>query len=113
MERFQLTDQANTQIGTPGIKKTLSGGERKRLSLGTEILSDPQILFCDEPTTGLDSNMAYKVMVILRNLTESGITVICTIHQPSSKIVALFSQIMLMTNGEIAFVGSNKGKSYF
>ena len=58
LDQFQLNDQANTQIGNPGIKKTLSGGERKRLSLGTEILTDPEILICDEPTTGLDSSMA-------------------------------------------------------
>ena len=58
LHQFQLEERANTKIGTPGVKKTLSGGERKRLSLATEILADPLILFCDEPTTGLDSTMA-------------------------------------------------------
>lgn len=108
LDQFQLTDQAFTQIGTPGIKKTLSGGERKRLSLGTEILADPRILFCDEPTTGLDSTMAQRVITILEELRMQGMTIVCTIHQPSSKIFSIFSHIMLMSQGEIAFLGTRQ-----
>ncbi|CBY12648.1 unnamed protein product [Oikopleura dioica] len=88
------------------LKKTLSGGERKRLSLASEILSNPKILFCDEPTTGLDSTMALKVMEVLLKLSKNGMTIVCSIHQPSSKIISIFSHLILMSKGEFAYFGS-------
>lgn len=98
---FELKDVEHTQIGIPDLKKTLSGGERKRLSLASEILSDPKILFCDEPTTGLDSTMAMKVIEVLVNLSKKGMTIVCSIHQPSSKIISMFSHLILMAKGKI------------
>jgi len=55
-------------IGVPGRVKGLSGGEMKRLSLASEILTDPSLMFCDEPTSGLDSFMAHQVVSILKTL---------------------------------------------
>ncbi|CAG5079727.1 Oidioi.mRNA.OKI2018_I69.PAR.g9340.t1.cds [Oikopleura dioica] len=102
---FELKEVEHTQIGIPDLKKTLSGGERKRLSLASEILSDPKILFCDEPTTGLDSTMAMKVIEVLVNLSKKGMTIVCSIHQPSSKIISMFSHLILMAKGEFAYFG--------
>ncbi|CAG0895867.1 unnamed protein product [Darwinula stevensoni] len=92
-------------IGEPGANKSLSGGERKRLAFATEILRDPSVLFCDELTTGLDSFHACRLVGILRDLSGRGKTVVCSIHQPSSDVFALFDRIMLLADGRVAFAG--------
>lgn len=63
-------------------------------------------MFCDEPTSGLDSFMALSVVQVLKNMAHLGKTVVCTIHQPSSEIFALFDKILLMSEGRTAFLGS-------
>lgn len=66
--------------------KGLSGGERKRTSIGYELITDPNLLLCDEPTSGLDSKTALKIVKILKNeARNNNMTVICTIHQPGSE----------------------------
>ena len=83
-------------IGKPDQgEKGISGGQRKRLSLASEVLTNPAIMFCDEPTSGLDSFMATSVVEVLRTLASQGRTVICTIHQPSSQIVQLFDKVIV------------------
>ena len=84
---------ALTVIGTPGLSKTISGGEMKRLSIASEILVDPPIIFADEPTSGLDSYLASAVCQTLKDLARNGTTVLCTIHQPSSEIFDIFGKI--------------------
>lgn len=69
----------NTKIGGP-LVKGVSGGERKRTSIGVELITDPTLIFLDEPTTGLDSFTATSVIETLRELAMSGRTVISTIH---------------------------------
>ncbi|KAI5634673.1 ABC-2 type transporter domain-containing protein [Phthorimaea operculella] len=95
-----------TRIGGLDGRKTLSGGERKRLAFATELLTDPGLLFCDEPTTGLDSSSAQKLMTLLRASAAQGKTVICTIHQPSSELMALFDRLVLLAEGRVAFAGN-------
>ena len=85
-----------TEIGTPEVTKTLSGGELKRLSVATEILNNPPLIFADEPTSGLDSYLALTVMNSLKDLAASGTTILCTIHQPNSDIFASFGNLMLL-----------------
>lgn len=63
-------------------------------------------MFCDEPTSGLDSFMALSVVQVLKSMAQMGKTIICTIHQPSSEIFALFDKILLMAEGRTAFLGS-------
>ena len=74
-----MTKCQNTKIGG-ALVKGVSGGERKRASIGVELITDPQLIFLDEPTTGLDSFTAASVMETLRALAASGRTVISTIH---------------------------------
>lgn len=84
----------------------LSGGERKKVNLAGELLTEPDILFCDEPTTGLDSFSALAVLNTLRNLATRGRkAVICTIHHPTSDAFQCFSDIVLVKKGEIYYQG--------
>ncbi|XP_054160065.1 protein white-like [Oppia nitens] len=100
-----LTKCANTLIGSPETEKGISGGERKRLAFASELLMNPSIMFCDEPTSGLDSFMALNVVEVLHDMAQSGRTVICTIHQPSSEVFAIFSHLLLMADGRVAYLG--------
>lgn len=85
IEQLGLSDCCDTKIGST-MKKGISGGERKRTSIGIELITDPSIIFLDEPTTGLDSTTALQVVQLLRNLANEGRTVVSTIHQPSSEV---------------------------
>ncbi|KAI5698839.1 hypothetical protein M8J75_012618 [Diaphorina citri] len=90
----------NTQLSR------LSGGEKKRVSLAVQMLTDPPFLFCDEPTTGLDSFSAGTVIAVLRSFTQRGKAVLCTIHQPASGIFELFDRVILMVpGGRVAYQG--------
>eukprot|EP01100_Stratorugosa_tubuloviscum_P002234 TRINITY_DN1509_c2_g1_i1.p1 TRINITY_DN1509_c2_g1~~TRINITY_DN1509_c2_g1_i1.p1 ORF type:complete len:639 (-),score=286.02 TRINITY_DN1509_c2_g1_i1:94-2010(-) len=114
IEDLRLTKVANSQVGSSDFRG-LSGGEKKRLSIGCELITDPMLLFLDEPTTGLDSYNSLIVMETLQRLaSKQGRTVICTIHQPSSNIFQLFDQLMLMSNGKLAYLGpANLAIDYF
>lgn len=80
--------------------KGISGGERKRTSIGYELISDPACIFLDEPTSGLDSFTAYSIIDLLRRIAkEKNRNVIFTIHQPSSDIWSMFDNVMLMVEG--------------
>jgi len=78
---------------TSGVKRGLSGGERKRVSIAVELITYPKILFLDEPTSGLDAYTARVIMTMLRKLAFMGHTVVATIHQPSAKIFQLLDQL--------------------
>uniref|UniRef100_A0A0N4Z3Y7 ABC transporter domain-containing protein n=1 Tax=Parastrongyloides trichosuri TaxID=131310 RepID=A0A0N4Z3Y7_PARTI len=108
MRELGLLKCQNTLIGSADNKKGISGGEAKRLAFASELLNNPSILFCDEPTTGLDSFMAESVIQTLKKLTENGRTVICTIHQPSSQIYFQFDKVYFLANGRIAYYGEPK-----
>lgn len=79
VSELRLSKCQNTKIGGP-LVKGVSGGERKRTSIGVELITDPTLVFLDEPTTGLDSFTATSVMETLKELAESGRTIISTIH---------------------------------
>lgn len=70
----------------------VSGGERKRASVGVDLIGGPSLMFLDEPTSGLDSFLALSVAEQLRNLADSGRTVVTTIHQPRSLVFQMFSR---------------------
>ncbi|XP_048579141.1 protein white-like [Nematostella vectensis] len=96
---------ADTMIGIPGRMRGISGGEKKRLSFASEVLTDPAILFADEPTSGLDAFMAQTVITTLQKMAAQGRTVVCTIHQPSSEVFAMFDSLLLLAEGRVAFHG--------
>ena len=62
------------------MRKTISGGERKRTAIGVEMITDPQVLLLDEPTSGLDSHKALQIVYFLKKLAEKGKTILSTIH---------------------------------
>ena len=73
-----------------------------------QVLTDPPILFCDEPTTGLDSFSAMSIIKLMKEMSSRGKIVLCTIHQPSSELFAMFQQIILLSDGRIIFIGETK-----
>lgn len=85
-------------------KKGVSGGERKRTSIGYELITNPSLLFLDEPTSGLDSHSAQKVVELLREEAQRGMTILATIHQPSSQVFNLFDKVLVLTShGQVAY----------
>lgn len=98
-----------------GRLEALSGGERKRVSLAVQLLTDPPLLLCDEPTTGLDSYTASSVVALLRQLASRGKAVLASVHQPASGIFELFDTVsLLVPGGRLAYFGEvNGAKNYF
>lgn len=95
---FGLNDCANTLVGGP-LLKGISGGEKRRLSLAVEMLNDPAVLIVDEVTSGLDAATAHNVMLRLKAISESGRTVILTLHQPRSDIYHLLDNVIVLAKG--------------
>ncbi|XP_055300850.1 protein scarlet [Sitodiplosis mosellana] len=111
--RVGLLHCVNTRIGDTDKGKALSGGEKKRLSFAAELLTNPVLLFCDEPTTGLDAYSAQQLVSILVRLTKQGTTIMCTIHQPSSQIFSMFHKLLLLADGRVSFIGTPDGAISF
>ncbi|XP_058495681.1 broad substrate specificity ATP-binding cassette transporter ABCG2b [Solea solea] len=105
LQDLGLTDCANTKIGTEFIRG-VSGGERKRCSIGMELITSPSLLFLDEPTTGLDSNTANSLIKLLHDMSRRGKTVIFSIHQPRYSIFKQFDHLTLMHKGEVVYAGA-------
>ncbi len=104
LDELGLTVCADTRIGTV-FQKGISGGQKRRVSIGIELLTLPQILFCDEPTSGLDSAAAQSVIEVLSRLARGGRVVIATIHQPSSSVFARIDKLYLLSAGLPIFFG--------
>jgi hypothetical protein len=91
-----------------GFGLGVSGGERKRLCIAIELIRQPSLILLDEPTSGLSAADALSVVEVLHNLTNSGCTVITSLHQPRSSIFQLFDLLMLMRAGEVVYFGPAK-----
>ena len=106
LSELGLTSAADTIIGG-GMKKGISGGEKRRVSIGIELVSSPSLVFMDEPTSGLDSYAASQVMKLLKRVaTTHGSTVLFTIHQPSSIVFSSFDRLILLHKGRIMHQGN-------
>uniref|UniRef100_A0A251T6Y3 Putative ABC-2 type transporter family protein n=1 Tax=Helianthus annuus TaxID=4232 RepID=A0A251T6Y3_HELAN len=97
----------NTYIGDEGTRG-VSGGERRRVSIGVDIIHGPSLLFLDEPTSGLDSTSAQSVIEKVHNIARTGSTVVLTIHQPSSRILLLLDHLIILARGQLMYQGSPK-----
>ncbi|CAN0134673.1 unnamed protein product, partial [Ectocarpus sp. 4 AP-2014] len=105
LEQLGLEDIRDSRIGG-GLSRGISGGEKRRLSIGTELLTRPALLFLDEPTTGLDSSTAVRVMKLVSEIASLGTTVVCSVHQPRPEVVRLIHKVILLSRGAVAFCGA-------
>ncbi|XP_059677167.1 broad substrate specificity ATP-binding cassette transporter ABCG2 isoform X1 [Gavia stellata] len=102
-----LSKVADAKVGTELIRG-VSGGERKRTNIGMELITEPPVLFLDEPTTGLDASTANAVLILLKKLSRRGRTIIFSIHQPRYSIFKLFDSLTLLALGRVLFHGPAK-----
>ncbi|MEQ9290195.1 MAG: ATP-binding cassette domain-containing protein [Cyclobacteriaceae bacterium] len=93
-----LTETSDLKVGSP-LEKTISGGQRKRLNIGLELLREPSVLFVDEPTSGLSSRDSENIMDLLKELSLKGKMVFVVIHQPSSDIFKMFDKLVILDVG--------------
>lgn len=108
LNQTNLLHRKNTRVGD-FKKKFLSGGERKRLNIALELLFEPTVIICDEPTSGLSFSDTEQVLNILKSLSEQGKLVIITIHQPSVSIFQKFDRVLLMDmSGKQVYYGTPK-----
>ena len=99
-----LKECADTLVGNEHARG-ISGGEKRRVSVGVQILTDPPVLCADEPSSGLDAFTAHNVVETLRKLALSGKSVICSIHQPRSDVFAMFDSCLLLSRSQPTFCG--------
>ncbi|XP_075483360.1 ABC transporter G family member 9-like [Primulina tabacum] len=113
-EKVQHAEDIVTQLGLSRCRNSIaggpllrgiSGGERKRVSIGQEMLINPSLLFLDEPTSGLDSTTAMRIVSTLWELANGGRTVVMTIHQPSSRLFYMFHKVLLLSEGNPLYYG--------
>ena len=127
IEALRLRECEHTIIGmggAPGSVRGISGGERKRVNIGNELLSDPSLLLLDEPTSGLDSATALMLVRVLKRLATaksagtakdcaeaggSARTIVATLHQPSSQVFAAVDTVMLLARGRTVYFGAAAG----
>ncbi|KFK40223.1 hypothetical protein AALP_AA3G346600 [Arabis alpina] len=113
MQELGLERCQYTMIGGAFVRG-VSGGERKRVSIGNEIMINPSLLFIDEPTSSLDSTTALRTIQMLLDITKAGKTVITTIHQPPSRLFHRFDKLILLGKGNLLYFGeSSEVLDYF
>lgn len=114
LNQVTLAHKRNTLVGDDR-NKILSGGQRKRLNIALELLFEPLVLVCDEPTSGLSSFDAEQIIELLHEQRRQNRIVIITVHQPNAYIFKKFSKVLLMDNGgkEVFFGSPTQAFSYF
>ncbi|KAK2743903.1 hypothetical protein FQN57_004526 [Myotisia sp. PD_48] len=114
LNSFGIQNQAKALIGTP-IQKGISGGQKRRVSVASQLITCPKILFLDEPTSGLDSTASYEVMSFVKALAKKNdLLVIASIHQPSTATFETFDKLLILSGGKACFFGpGTQMKPYF
>ncbi|XP_006909754.1 ATP-binding cassette sub-family G member 8 [Pteropus alecto] len=102
---LRLRQCANTRVGNAYLRG-VSGGERRRVSIGVQLLWNPGILILDEPTSGLDSFTAHNLVKTLSRLAKGNRLVLISLHQPRSDIFRLFDLVLLMASGTTIYLGA-------
>jgi ABC-type multidrug transport system ATPase subunit/ABC-type multidrug transport system permease subunit len=104
-----LQSVKNNRIGTP-IQRGISGGQKRRVTIGSALVAMPQILFLDEPTSGLDIHTAYEVMKSIASFAQNRQIAICaTIHSPNWDVFSLFEDVLLLAEGKTIYNGKVNG----
>lgn len=111
---FGLNDICNLKVGSR-LNKVISGGQRKRLNIALELIRRPDVLFVDEPTSGLSSSDALLVIRLLKKIANMGNIIIVNIHQPTSDLFVLFDKLLILDEkGYAAYFGNPfSASSYF
>jgi ABC-type multidrug transport system ATPase subunit/uncharacterized tellurite resistance protein B-like protein len=114
LDDLGLNETRDLKVGSP-LRKTISGGQRKRLNIGLELLREPAVLFCDEPTSGLSSRDSENIIDLLKELSLKGKLVFTVIHQPSSDIFKMFDKLVILDVGgfQIYYGNPVDAVSYF
>ncbi|RAH72587.1 putative ABC transporter [Aspergillus aculeatinus CBS 121060] len=113
LEAFGIQNQASTLVGTP-IRKGISGGQKRRVSVASQLITCPKILFLDEPTSGLDSTASFEVISYIKKLAvANNLIIIASIHQPSSTTFQLFDKLLLLSGGQTCFFGPVTGVPHY
>ena len=110
LQSLGLTEIKDLKVGNP-LQKTISGGERKRLNIGLELLREPSLLFVDEPTSGLSSRDSENIMDLLKELSLTGKMIFVVIHQPSSEIFKMFDKLLILDTGGFQIYYGNPVKA--
>lgn len=102
---FGLQGQSHNLIGTP-IRKGISGGQKRRVSVAAQLITSPKLLFLDEPTSGLDSAASFEVISFVKDIAKKhNLIVVASIHQPSTSTFAMFDKLLLLSQGGTAYSG--------
>jgi len=115
---LDLTKKRHKLVGSTE-KRGLSGGERKRVNVGMELMGEPLLLFLDEPTSGLDATMAEELMRFLHELSTKGLTIAAVVHQPRVEVFKRFDDVLFLGTqrvgedeeeviGRVAYYGAAK-----
>jgi ABC-type multidrug transport system ATPase subunit len=108
LEELQMTHIRDSLVGDAD-KRGISGGQRKRVNIGWELMARPKLLFLDEPTSGLDAASSSVALAALKRLAKRGTTVVTVIHQPRYSIFEMFDNVLLLgKGGQVAFQGKPK-----
>lgn len=99
-------DKCADTICGGGLIKGISGGQKKRASVGVELVVKPAMVFLDEPTSGLDSYSAAQLVSVLKKVANAGSSVLFTIHQPPSDVFATFDHLILLNAGRVMYQGA-------
>lgn len=113
IEDLNLSECQDVIVGD-ALNRGISGGQAKRTNVALALVTNPDVLFLDEPTSGLDSATSLDIVQMLKHLADSGVTVIATIHSPTSEAFRLFDSLVMLKKGRVAYAGPlNDALPYF
>lgn len=110
LQNLGLYEIRDMKVGSP-LNKKISGGQRKRLNIGLELIREPAILFLDEPTSGLSSRDSENILDLLKELSFKGKLIFVVIHQPSSEIFKMFDKLLILDTGGFLIYDGNPVES--